>query len=125
MAVAWEGESIVDYTNKIDDGWEYLRDIFAGEGWKKSDRENYVDSEEDPCPFKDWYFEEVDSEGGGEGGAEDVHKVYSIKYPDGRVEYWAFNISYYSHYGYEWNGWERTFRKVEKKQVLVDDWVDV
>lgn len=62
-------------------------------------------------------IDEVYREGGGEGGAEQCFRVYSLTYPDGMVEYVEMSFLYYSHEGYLFDYAE--IYEVEPREVVV------
>jgi hypothetical protein len=67
-------------------------------------------------------FEEVYSEGGGEGGGEYVERVWEIKYGGTHIAFVRTIGSYYSHDGIYWSG---DFWFCEPKEVVVVEYTNV
>lgn len=64
--------------------------------------------------LEEYRFENIVTEGGGEGGAEYCYGVFKLNDKIFKVEY-----SYYSHYGHEFNGIKDTLREVRPVEKTI------
>lgn len=116
MAINWQEHSVVDYV-EANNLQKELKYILRNEGYMDEDSTNNG-------PFAGFDFECVD-EFGGEGQGERAWYVYEITYPDEHKEYWRADLMYYSYDGVQWDYWNiDSFYKVEKKQVIREEWVE-
>lgn len=67
-------------------------------------------------------FEFVETEGGGEGGSEDVRTVLKMTFPDGEIGFMQIRYNYYSYEGFtfDWS-WFRAAEPEERVVIFYND----
>lgn len=114
MAINWQEHSVVDYA-EANNLRKELKYIIQNEG--------YMDEDSDG-PFAGFNFEQVEQWGGEDMGTT-AWFVFNVTYPDGHKEFWKADVGYQSYDGYQFDYWDLdNFYKVEKKQVIREEWVE-